>query len=650
MSVEFIHLHNHFLGSFSDSTLNIDETIKKLKRFKQKGIAITDHADLSYIITFLQSCEKKKIKPIIGMEVYFVEDAVYNIENNINSRYHLVIFAKNYEGLVNLIKINNKSYEKNLLNNKVALVDWKLLEKFNEGLILSSACFFGIVPQYLLRFGMEKAESTAIKFKNIFNDDYYFELGRHFIEDEDKANEGLIKLSKKLDIKCIVTNDVHYLNLKNWIDRDLIIKTRFNKVTDFSTDAKEYYLKSTEQMLKLEFDNEYYNNTMEIYDKCNVSLKDIDKLFNNIKSENNIKNKIVSYLTTNNYFLKEKDNTIEITSNGKKAVYKYLKENIIKYINFNKVKTIEEENFEKYKDDLIKVNHDIIKKGFENIYENIKEIPRCINYDLNKILFYDNEELLLPIRKTYFVKYLQFMNPDEKYLNKLNILEIITNNDKRFIETFCQLCKLDPNKINEISDELSIQHFTEYVCAKIINNEQITTDKETIERIENDKFIELMKYSFNDYNNYMKGISHFESKEYEESNKYLEKVKSDKVSENYYYIYGQLKYYLKDYTNSIKYFKKYLAENYLNYKIRSTVYSFIGWAYNWLDEKNEAYNTFITSLKLNRYNELSLYGKGIIEYLMNDFNKAEKTFKNFLVFFPTSKRAVKINKLLKSMK
>lgn len=271
----FVHLHSHFTGSYSDSSLHIDDALRRVKQLGQPGIAITDHGSLAKIYEFYYKARQLELKPILGCECYFVDDAQYNIENNINHRYHIVLLAKSNQGLQNLVKIVNLSWEKNCYQNRIGLVDWALLEKYNEGLILLSACLFGRVQQEYINHGFEAAERVAKDFLDIFDDDYYLELSYHGLADEEKANEGQIKIARELGIPLVLTNDVHYLSKADWKVHDMIIKTRFGKVTDFKLDSQEYWLKSEEEMLALGFPKEYVEKTMEVYEKIDVKIEDI---------------------------------------------------------------------------------------------------------------------------------------------------------------------------------------------------------------------------------------------------------------------------------------------------------------------------------------------------------------------------------------
>lgn len=270
----FSQLHNHFAGSFSDSALRIEEGIKKAKQSGQTAIAVTDHGEMPFLYEFTDICLKNGIKPVLGVEIYFVDDAKKSIGAKNNSRYHFLLFAKDETGYKNLVSLVSDSWLENNYYEKRGLVDWNLLEKYHEGLIGSTACFFNQVSQTYIKNNIEAAEKIFLRYKEIFGKDFYVEIGKHGIDDEEISNKGLIELAKKYDVKPIATNDVHYLEIDDWLAHDMIIKTRFEKISSFRIESHHFWLKSENEMLDAGFPQEFLDNTQEIVDKCDFQLKD----------------------------------------------------------------------------------------------------------------------------------------------------------------------------------------------------------------------------------------------------------------------------------------------------------------------------------------------------------------------------------------
>ncbi|HPG32091.1 MAG TPA: PHP domain-containing protein, partial [bacterium] len=137
----FVHLHNHYL---IDSSMRIEPAVQKAVQDAHPAIAITDHNLVSLHIRFFNECLKHKIKPVFGCECYFVDSADMNFIENDKNKEHILILAKNPAGLANLYNIVSRSRIKYPLKEKTSLVDWKTLELYKEGLIVTNACIYGV--------------------------------------------------------------------------------------------------------------------------------------------------------------------------------------------------------------------------------------------------------------------------------------------------------------------------------------------------------------------------------------------------------------------------------------------------------------------------------------------------------------------------
>lgn len=306
----FIHLHNHFIGSFSDSVLRIEEAVNHAKQLGQAAIAITEHGEMPFMYEFAAACQKYGVKPIFGVEVYFVDDAQRSIEKNDKNRFHLLLFAKNARGYKNLVSLISESWLKNNYYEKRGLVDWALLEKYHDGIVASTACFFNQISQEYIKNGLPDAEKIFLRYKNIFNNDFYVEIGKHGITDEEISNKGLLELAKKYNVKPIATNDVHYLNIDDWVAHDIVIKTRFDKISSFRMESHHFWLKSEKEMLETGIPQEFLDNTLEIADKCEFQLKEYQVVpCGNIESADDLVRKgDAAYLSEIEYIESDKAN------------------------------------------------------------------------------------------------------------------------------------------------------------------------------------------------------------------------------------------------------------------------------------------------------------------------------------------------------
>ncbi len=289
----FSHLHCHTIGSFSDSTLYVEDAVKKAARDGQPGLAVTNHGTLNQPFHFIKTCRKYDINPMMGCEINFVDNARETIINRDNDRYHMVLIVKNPEGLLNLINLINRSWEENNFWGKRGLTDWELLAKYCGGLVCLTGCFWNIISRTEQLKGEAGAEKNLKKLYDLFGEDLYCELGRHNIKAEEESNDLLIKFSKKYAIKCVLTNDVHYLDRQDRQAHDCYIKSRFEKLSNFSYDGTGFEMKTFKEMKKLGFDIKYLENTLEVTEKCKVDInsfrkgnksdkeRDIKKLFKN---------------------------------------------------------------------------------------------------------------------------------------------------------------------------------------------------------------------------------------------------------------------------------------------------------------------------------------------------------------------------------
>ncbi len=283
----FTHLHNHFKGSFFDSIIDDKKAFEKINSDNNKGLAITDHGQMNYVVKFSNNARKLGIKPLLGMEFYFVEDATETINTKDNFRNHLVLIAKNSEGFKNLVKLNNISWKDNYFQRTPTstlrgLLDWNMIEEYNKGLICLTACFFGSLPYKVINSSRKDVEREYLKYKDIFGDDLYLEMSYHGIPEEKIANEGIEFLIKKYNQKGVITQDSHYLNQDDYKTQDILINTRFGYSSNFHFKSKDYYLKNENEMRELGFKEEYFNTTNEVYEKVNF---DIIEFYKEIKND-----------------------------------------------------------------------------------------------------------------------------------------------------------------------------------------------------------------------------------------------------------------------------------------------------------------------------------------------------------------------------
>lgn len=274
----FTHLHVHTQYSILDGACEIGKLIKKTKELGMDSLAITDHGNMYGVLDFRNKCVKNGVKPILGCEMYVAPGSRYDKKPTPSGarqrNNHLILLAKNMEGYQNLIKLDSLAFDDAAFHYKPR-IDKELLFQYSKGLICSSACVAGIIPRLLLNGEDEKAEKMALEYKEVFGEDYYIELQRHIKNEEQKiVTPKLVALAKKLDIKLLATNDVHFINEDEFQAHRILLCVNTGKTLKEETKMAytgEEWLKSPEQMAELFEDlPESISNTQEVVDKVEV--------------------------------------------------------------------------------------------------------------------------------------------------------------------------------------------------------------------------------------------------------------------------------------------------------------------------------------------------------------------------------------------
>ena len=275
--MSFVHLHVHTEYSLLDGACRIAGMMERVKELGQSAIAITDHGVMYGCIDFYKAAKAAGIKPIIGCEVYVaprsMSDRVHGIDND---PYHLVLLCKDRTGYENLCYMVSEAFTNGFYGKP--RVDLELLEKYHEGLIATSACLAGAIPQYLMEENYDSAREYALKLAKIFGEgNFYLELQDHGIEEQRPVNQGVMRLARETGLPLVVTNDAHYLRREDAQMQDVLLCIQTGKTVDEENRMKfqteEFYLKSEEELQVL-FPNvpEAFENTVKIADMCNLEF------------------------------------------------------------------------------------------------------------------------------------------------------------------------------------------------------------------------------------------------------------------------------------------------------------------------------------------------------------------------------------------
>lgn len=294
---QFSHLHVHTQYSLLDGAASISSLYDKAIKDDMPALAITDHGNMFGAFQFVAEAYKHKkedgslkVKPIVGCEFYLTENRhikTFSKEQRDN-RFHQVLLAKNETGYKNLVKLTSLGFIEGMYS-KYPRIDKELIHKYHEGLIATTCCLGAMVPQMILTKGEEEAENEFKWWLNIFQKDYYVEIQRHGMAEQDKVNAILLKFAKKYNVKVIASNDSHYVDqtdfnahdillcintgekqstpaLREFTDDDVSIK---NKRFAFPND--QFYFKTTAEMKKVFEDiPDAIDNTNEIVDKVDL--------------------------------------------------------------------------------------------------------------------------------------------------------------------------------------------------------------------------------------------------------------------------------------------------------------------------------------------------------------------------------------------
>src|SRR5258705_3043686 len=295
--MKFSHLHVHTQFSLLDGAASIQNLYKKAIADGMPALAISDHGNMFGVFEFVAEAHKHKdengklkVKPIVGCEFYITANRhikTFTKEQR-DQRYHQILLAKNEEGYRNLVKLTSLGFIEGMYS-KYPRIDKELILRHHKGLIATTCCLGASVPQAILKKGEEEGENEFKWWLNIFQDDFYVELQRHGLAEQDKVNKVLIKLAEKFKVKIIASNDSHYVDQSDFNAHDILLcintgeKLATPALREFSDDDvyvkdkrfafpnDQFYFKTTEEMSNVFRDlPEAIDNTNEIADKVDL--------------------------------------------------------------------------------------------------------------------------------------------------------------------------------------------------------------------------------------------------------------------------------------------------------------------------------------------------------------------------------------------
>ena len=278
MTAGFVHLHVHSEYSILDGACKVSEVLDRCEQFGMRACALTDHGALFGAIDFYQSAKSRGIKPIIGCELYVSPTDRFDrsFKSSGSASNHLVALCRNTEGYRNLCKLSSAGYLEGF--HYKPRVDDALLERHKEGLIFTSSCLAGRIPQALLHDDLDAAEAHVRKYIDMFGrENFLIELMDHGMAEEQKINPLLADLAQRHGLMLIATNDCHYLDKADAEAHEALLCVQTGSSLEnesrFRFPTHEFHFRSPEEMQeRFKHWPEAIGNTVKVAEMCNVEI------------------------------------------------------------------------------------------------------------------------------------------------------------------------------------------------------------------------------------------------------------------------------------------------------------------------------------------------------------------------------------------
>jgi DNA polymerase-3 subunit alpha len=276
MSFACAHLHVHSEYSLLDGACKIDKLAERAASFGQPALALTDHGVMNGSVELFTACRKHGIKPILGCEAYVVEDHARRAPGRLD-RYHLTLIAATPTGYRNLVKLSSAGFLEGYQRGKPS-VDLEQIAAHAEGVIALTGCLQSRFCQYLLDGRPKEARAYADELLNAFGpENVYFEVQKNGLAEQERANEGIVRIAREVGRPLVGTGDVHYLRREDYSHHAALLCVQTKSTLSqpkISFDTNEFYLRSGEEMAQAfaEFP-EAVTTTLEIAERCDVELE-----------------------------------------------------------------------------------------------------------------------------------------------------------------------------------------------------------------------------------------------------------------------------------------------------------------------------------------------------------------------------------------
>src|SRR6266516_2210250 len=277
---DFVHLHLHSEYSLLDAAGRLDKLVDRAHELKFAAMARTDHGVLYGAVDFYTAAREMGIKPIIGCEVYVAPGS--RLEKKTTGGggrdvyHHLVLLAQDAVGYQNLIRLVTSAHLEGYYYKP--RIDKEILAQHRQGLIALSGCQASDIPEAITQDDLGRARDAIDWFKQTLGaENFYLELQNHGIDEQAKVNRHLIPWAKEFGLKCVATNDVHYVEKTHSHGHDCLIcigtQSLLSDPKRMRYVPEQFYLRSAEEMKALFAEvPEAVNNTLEVAEKCNLEF------------------------------------------------------------------------------------------------------------------------------------------------------------------------------------------------------------------------------------------------------------------------------------------------------------------------------------------------------------------------------------------
>jgi DNA polymerase-3 subunit alpha len=270
--VSFVHLHTHSEYSLLDGANRLDDLVRRAAEYENPALALTDHGCMFGAWSFQKIARANGVKPIIGMEAYVAPgDRRDRTRAGQGERayFHLVLLARDLQGYRNLVKLSSIGYTEGFYHKP--RLDREVLTRYNEGLVVSSACMAGEVPRALMADDWDAAREAAAWYAELFQDRYYLEVQGHDSEGQEGLNAKILELGSEMGLPVVATNDAHFLSSADHEAHDVLLCIGLGKDREdpnrMRYDGGLYFKSPDEMAQRFPEHPEVLENTLAIADQ-----------------------------------------------------------------------------------------------------------------------------------------------------------------------------------------------------------------------------------------------------------------------------------------------------------------------------------------------------------------------------------------------